>query len=118
MLGDNNNSLPGLPVGEFDPTWDVGIWNARPAVEVVKVTKDSAWPDGDWRNIYFTEKNLIPTVDRVEKLRPLVPAGMTMAQFALRWILDHPGVTCAIPGGKRPSQVEENCAASDLPIFG
>ena len=45
VLGDNNNSLPGLSVGEFDPTWDVGIWNARPAVEVVKVTKDSAWPD-------------------------------------------------------------------------
>ncbi|MGV3617122.1 MAG: aldo/keto reductase [Fimbriimonas sp.] len=51
----------------------------------------------------------------VEELRPLVPEGMTMSQFALRWILMFDGVTCAIPGGKRPDQVEANCAASDLP---
>lgn len=51
----------------------------------------------------------------VEEIRPLVPEGMTMAQFALRWILMNDGVTCAIPGGKRPDQVEANCAASDLP---
>ncbi len=38
-----------------------------------------------------------------------------MAQFALRWILMFDAVTCAIPGGKRPSQVAENCAASGLP---
>ncbi len=51
----------------------------------------------------------------VESLRPLVPAGMTMGQMALRWILMFPAVTCAIPGGKRPSQVEENAAAADFP---
>ncbi len=50
----------------------------------------------------------------VECLRPLVPTGCSMAQWALRWILMHPGVTCAIPGGKRPTQVEENCAAASL----
>ena len=44
-LGDNDNNLPGLPVGEFDPTWDLGIWNAQPAIAVDKVTKDSAWDD-------------------------------------------------------------------------
>jgi aryl-alcohol dehydrogenase-like predicted oxidoreductase len=38
-----------------------------------------------------------------------------MAQFALRWILMFDAVTCAIPGGKRPAQVSESCAASDLP---
>ena len=54
-------------------------------------------------------------LDAVELLRPLVPEGMSMAQFALRWILDADGVTCAIPGGKRASQVEDNVAASDLP---
>lgn len=53
----------------------------------------------------------------VEELRPLVPAGQTMSQFALRWILMSPAVTCAIPGGKRPSQVEENMAAADLPAL-
>jgi len=40
---------------------------------------------------------------------------MTMVQFALRWILMHEAVTCAIPGAKRPSQVEENVRAADLP---
>ncbi|MCX6632575.1 MAG: aldo/keto reductase [Candidatus Solibacter sp.] len=50
----------------------------------------------------------------VEELRGLPPAGVSLAQFALRWILMHDGVTCAIPGGKRPSQVLDNCAASDL----
>jgi len=51
----------------------------------------------------------------VEELRPLVPAGMSMAQLALRWILMHEAVTCAIPGAKRPAQVEENVAAAELP---
>jgi aryl-alcohol dehydrogenase-like predicted oxidoreductase len=51
----------------------------------------------------------------VEALRPLVPAGMTMAQMALRWILMFPSVTCAIPGAKKSSQVDENAAAAELP---
>src|SRR6267142_1473810 len=51
----------------------------------------------------------------VEMLRPLVPKGATLAQLALRWILMFPAVTCAIPGAKRPSQAEENCAAADFP---
>ena len=51
----------------------------------------------------------------VEALRPLAPAGATMAQLALRWILMNPAVTCAIPGAKRPAQVAENIAASNLP---
>ena len=51
----------------------------------------------------------------VEALRPLTPAGWTMGQMALRWILMFPEVTCAIPGAKRPSQVEENIAAAGLP---
>ncbi len=53
----------------------------------------------------------------VEALRPLVPPGASLAQLALRWILMHPAVTCAIPGGKRPAQVEENVAAADLPTL-
>lgn len=51
----------------------------------------------------------------VEELRALVPAGMSMSQFALRWILMFDAITCAIPGGKRPSQVADNARASDLP---
>jgi aryl-alcohol dehydrogenase-like predicted oxidoreductase len=51
----------------------------------------------------------------VEALRPLVPQGATLAQLALRWITMFPAVTCAIPGGKTPQQVEQNVAAGDLP---
>ncbi|MBL8099746.1 MAG: aldo/keto reductase [Anaerolineales bacterium] len=51
----------------------------------------------------------------VESLRKIIPSNMTMAEFALRWILMFPAVTCAIPGAKRPSQVEENVRAADLP---
>jgi aryl-alcohol dehydrogenase-like predicted oxidoreductase len=51
----------------------------------------------------------------VEELRPLVPEGMSMSQMALRWILMSSAVSAAIPGAKRPSQVEENVKAADLP---
>jgi aryl-alcohol dehydrogenase-like predicted oxidoreductase len=51
----------------------------------------------------------------VEEMQALVPAGDSMSQFALRWILMFDAVTCAIPGGKRPEQVTDNCRASDLP---
>ncbi len=51
----------------------------------------------------------------VESLRELIPNGITMAEFALRWILMFPAVTCAIPGGRRPQQVLENVKAADLP---
>jgi aryl-alcohol dehydrogenase-like predicted oxidoreductase len=50
-----------------------------------------------------------------EELKELVPEGYTLAQFALRWILMHPDVSCAIPGGKNPSQVEDNVAAAEMP---
>lgn len=53
----------------------------------------------------------------VEELKALAPAGMSLTQFALRWILMFDAVTCAIPGAKRPSQAEENIAAADLPAF-
>jgi aryl-alcohol dehydrogenase-like predicted oxidoreductase len=51
----------------------------------------------------------------VEELRKLVSPGVTLAQLALRWILMFEAVTCAIPGAKRPSQVEDNVRAADLP---
>ena len=54
-------------------------------------------------------------LDAVGELRPLVPAGMTMAQMALRWILMSPQVTCTIPGAKHVAQIEENVIAADLP---
>jgi aryl-alcohol dehydrogenase-like predicted oxidoreductase len=53
----------------------------------------------------------------VDEMRGLLPDGVSMAQFALRWILTFDAVTCAIPGGKRPAQVADNCAASELPAL-
>ena len=53
----------------------------------------------------------------VEELKAVCPPGWTLTQFALRWILMHDAVTCAIPGAKRPQQAEENCAAADLPAI-
>jgi aryl-alcohol dehydrogenase-like predicted oxidoreductase len=54
-------------------------------------------------------------LEAAEQIRRLLPAGGSMSQFALRWILMFDAVSCAIPGGKRPEQVAENCRASDLP---
>jgi len=51
----------------------------------------------------------------VEELRPLVPQGVTMAQFALRWILMFPQVTSTIPGARNPQQAEDNVHAALLP---
>jgi aryl-alcohol dehydrogenase-like predicted oxidoreductase len=51
----------------------------------------------------------------VEKLRPFVPRGATLAQFALRWILAFDAVTCVIPGARRAAQVADNARAADLP---
>ena len=53
----------------------------------------------------------------VEELRALVPAGFTMAQLALGWILEHEAVTCVIPGAKRPAQVDDNVRAAELPAL-
>ena len=54
-------------------------------------------------------------LDTVERLRPLVPPGATLAQFALEWILSFEAVSCVIPGARRPSQVEDNARAANLP---
>jgi aryl-alcohol dehydrogenase-like predicted oxidoreductase len=77
------------------------------------LTKDSRWPQGDWRNTYFVAENLNASVDRAEKLRPLVPAGMTMPELALRFILANPIVSTVIPGMRKIRNVEANTAASD-----
>ncbi|MHB0924728.1 MAG: aldo/keto reductase [Bellilinea sp.] len=51
----------------------------------------------------------------VEELKAITPSGMSLTQFALRWILMFDAVTCAIPGAKRPSQADENFSAADFP---
>lgn len=75
--------------------------------------------NGEWfdRGETFSGLDYETGLQAVEELRSLVPAGVSMAQIALRWILMAPAVTCAIPGAKRPAQVEENVAAADLPAL-
>jgi len=77
------------------------------------LTKDSKWPEGDWRNTYFVPENLNASVDRAEALRPLIPEGMTMPEMALRFILGEPTVSAIIPGMRKPSHARANIAASD-----
>jgi len=77
------------------------------------LTRDSVWPEGDFRNGYFTPANLAATIDRVERLLPLVPEGMDLPELALRFILEQPAVSTAIPGMRKPRHVERNLTASD-----
>jgi aryl-alcohol dehydrogenase-like predicted oxidoreductase len=77
------------------------------------LTAGTTWPAGDFRNIYFQPENLKNTIERVERLRPLVPPGMSMPELALRHILQHPTVSTVIPGMRKLRHVEENLAASD-----
>ncbi len=74
---------------------------------------DSRWPDGDWRNTYFTPERLAEVVERVERLDMLIPDGMDLAELALRFILEHPAVSTTIPGMRRTAHVERNLRVSD-----
>ncbi len=91
-----------------------------------KLQRNSTFEKDDHRNFNrhgeafdvgetFSGVDLDLGLEAVEEIRKLLPAGTSMAQFALRWILMFDAVTCAIPGGKRPEQVTDNCRASDLP---
>jgi aryl-alcohol dehydrogenase-like predicted oxidoreductase len=77
------------------------------------LTRDSRWPEGDWRNTYFVPENLIPTLQRVEALQAVVPPGMSLPEMALRFILSNPDVSTVIPGMRKPENVRANVAASD-----
>src|SRR5690606_12677074 len=61
------------------------------------MTADMTWPEGDWRNLYFTPENLRETLERVEAVKRDVPDGMTLPELALRFILEHPQVATTIP---------------------
>ncbi len=76
------------------------------------LTMDSAWPQGDWRNTYFVPENLKSSIEHAETLRPLIPAGMSMAEMALRFTLNHPDVSTVIPGMRKIRHVEANIACS------
>ncbi|HJU55213.1 MAG TPA: aldo/keto reductase [Pyrinomonadaceae bacterium] len=78
------------------------------------LTKESRWPEGDWRNTYFVPENLIPSVERADQLKPIAESsGLTMPEMALRFILTEPAVSTIIPGMRKIRNVEANAAASD-----
>ena len=77
------------------------------------LTLDSKWPANDWRSTYFVPENLKASVARADALKPLVPAGSTLPEMALRFILNNPDVGTIIPGMRKIRNVEANLAASD-----
>ena len=91
-----------------------------------KMSKNSTFEADDHRNFNrhgeafdvgetFSGVDFETGLAAVEELKKLVPSDMTMAQFALRWILMHDGVSCTIPGAKRPAQEEDNARAAEFP---
>lgn len=77
------------------------------------LTKDTIFPKDDWRSTYFVPENLNASVDHAEALRPLIPAGMSMAEMALRFILANDDVHTVIPGMRKLRNVEANISTSD-----
>jgi aryl-alcohol dehydrogenase-like predicted oxidoreductase len=122
------------PAEEFFPLAEernVGILARVPLASGLlsgKMSSDRAFAEDDHRNFNregqaFDKGETFSGVDfetgllAAEELKELVPEGHTLAQFALRWILMHSAVSCAIPGGKNPEQVEDNVAAADMAPF-
>jgi aryl-alcohol dehydrogenase-like predicted oxidoreductase len=77
------------------------------------LTKDTAFPEGDWRNTYFKPENLIPTIERVEKLKRILPSDMNLPEMALRFILSDARVSTTIPGMRKSQNVEANLGTSE-----
>ena len=76
------------------------------------LTRDSRWPEGDWRNSYFVRENLAASVTRAQTLELILPNQMTLPELALRFILSNPDVSVTIPGMRKPEHVRANTAAS------
>jgi aryl-alcohol dehydrogenase-like predicted oxidoreductase len=77
------------------------------------LTKETTFPEGDWRGTYFVPENLNSSVDHAEALRKDIPEGMTMPELALRFILNNPDVHTTIPGMRKLPHVRSNVATSD-----
>ena len=107
---------------------DVGIIVRLPLASGVlagKMKPDTVFAETDHRNYnrngeFFSQGETfsgIPfekALELVEHLRPMVPEGISMAQMAMRWLLDQPAVSTVITGATRPEQVTENASVSDL----
>ena len=78
-----------------------------------KMTRDTKFPADDWRAKYFGPENLAATMDRVDKLKADLPAGLSLPEAALRFILAHPAVSTIIVGMRKLEHVRQNIALSD-----
>lgn len=81
-----------------------------------KLTADTKFPPDDWRATYFSKENLAPTVERVEKLKKIVPRGMSLPEIALRFILSNPDVSTTIVGMRRMEHVRQNLTGNLAPL--
>jgi len=79
-----------------------------------KMTLETRFPKGDWRAGYFGPENLPKTIRRVDKLKEVVPEGMTLPEMALRFILSHPAVSTTIAGMRKADHVRQNIVCSDV----
>jgi aryl-alcohol dehydrogenase-like predicted oxidoreductase len=78
-----------------------------------KMTRATKFPENDWRSRYFNPKNLANTMDRVDKLKQILPPGMSLAELALRFSISHPAVSTTIVGMRKAEHVRENFSLSD-----
>jgi aryl-alcohol dehydrogenase-like predicted oxidoreductase len=95
---------------------DVGVIARVPFDEGTltgNLTLDSTWPEDDWRSTYFVSENLKSSVEHADRLKPLIPAGMTMPEMALRFILNNSFIDTIIPGMRKLNHVESNIVTSD-----
>lgn len=95
--------------------FDVGVIARVPLDEGSlggRLTLNTKFPAGDWRTGYFNSENLKNTVERVERLKQVLPPGMTLPEMALRFILSSPTVSTTIVGMRKPEHVKGNIATS------
>jgi aryl-alcohol dehydrogenase-like predicted oxidoreductase len=78
-----------------------------------KMAKDTKFPPTDWRARYFNPENLANTMDRVDKLKQILPSGMSLPEMALRFVLSHPAVSTTVVGMRKLSHVRENTTLGD-----
>jgi aryl-alcohol dehydrogenase-like predicted oxidoreductase len=78
-----------------------------------KMTLETRFPKSDWRSGYFGPENLANTIQRVDKLKQILPNGVSLPEMSLRFILSHPAVSTTIVGMRSAGHVQQNVAASD-----
>jgi aryl-alcohol dehydrogenase-like predicted oxidoreductase len=78
-----------------------------------KMTLETRFPANDWRSNYFGPDNLPPTIERVERLKKMLPVGMSLPELAFRFILSNADVSTTIPGMRKPEHVKQNISYSD-----